>query len=112
MKIVVLELMRHERMMPYHGPVEGATEELGPLLDVRGKRNEVFRCDKMQLSTDRLIDQYLRLERVDLSHQIDVEKVYSHSPGPIRRLSRRPGFGYSTHPKVEKYPSWTAMTGS
>ena len=68
MKIVVLKLMRHEWMMPFHGSVKGTTEQLGPLLDLGGKWHKIFGCDKMQLAPDRLIDQYLRLKKVQLSH--------------------------------------------
>ena len=89
MKIVVLELMRHEWMMPLHGSVEGMTEQMGPLLDLGGKRHEIFGGDETQLAADRLIHQYLRLEGVQLSHQGDNEEMDPHSTRSIGNLTRR-----------------------
>ena len=77
--------------MPFHGPVEGLTEQLGPLFDLGRKGNKIFCRDKTQLATDRLIDQYLRLQRVDLSHKGNVEEMDPHSAGPIGHLPGRPG---------------------
>ena len=75
-KFVMIEPVRHERIMAFHRSVERVAEQLRPLLDVGRQRYEVF-----------------------------------FPPGGYGTCSAAPGFGYSTQPTVEKYPSCTATIG-
>ena len=87
----MLEVVRHERMMACHRPVEWTTEHLRPLLQVGGERHEVLGGHETQLASDRFVDEHLRLQRIELPHQAHIEEVHAHASRGIRHLARRAG---------------------
>lgn len=88
----MVQALRHERVMPFHGPIEGSAEKLGVLLDFRRKRNEPFGRDEPKLAADRFIDKDLWFKGIKrFSEQSDVQKMHSHAPCRVWNLTGRRG---------------------
>ena len=79
-KVIVAEVMRHQRMMTCHRAVERTTEQLGPFLEIGREGHEVFRRHEAQLVAGGLVDKDLRLQRIELPIRLTLKKCTPMPP--------------------------------